>query len=112
MVLCFIVIFSTCLTAVYSGWLIYGVLFSSIHLSSRGTIISNIYLRLPCAVLGLGALFGGIIIQSIVLDFNVVFEVCGLLKLIPISCIISGIGLLLSYVAFLKARLYNGSPNS
>jgi len=110
LILCFIVIFSTCLTAIYRGWLIYGVLFSSISFSSGGPMVANIYLSLPCRILGFGALFGGMLMQSMILDFNINFEVCGLLKIIPISCVVGGIGGLLSYVLFLKKSLYSGRP--
>lgn len=99
-IMCFMVVFSTCLTAVYSGILIYSVFFSSIFFRQEMTIVSNVYLSVPCCILGLGALFGGITMQSVVLDFNVVFEVHGILKLIPTFCVIRGVVGVIRYIKF------------
>lgn len=102
-ILCFIVVFSTCLTAVYRGWLIYGVLFSSSSFSGGMVMVSNTYLTLPCCVLGLGALFGGIFMQSIILDFNTSFEVYGIFKVIPGLCVVGGIAGLVRYISIIKS---------
>jgi len=63
------------------------------------------YLIIPCSVLGLGALFGGVVIQSVVLDFNVVFEVIGVLKLVPSLCVAVGALGLATYLFLLKLSL-------
>lgn len=101
MVLCVIVVLSTCLTVVYSGWMVFRVFYNSIRPAVVGSCISRWYVIFPCRVLGLGALFGGFIIQSIVLEFNRMFNVFGNFKLVPIFCVIIG-GLLLSGYIFVN----------
>lgn len=106
-VLCLMVIFSTCLTSIYRGWLIYGVFFSPSSFGSGFRIVSNRFLSIPCRFLGVGALFGGILIQSVVLDFNIFFEVLGVLKIVPIGCLFSGILGLIIYLTYLGIKVYD-----
>jgi len=89
-VLCCMVVVSTCLTALYRGIIVYGVLFGRIRPRYIGGMVSRSYVYFPCRVLGLGALFGRYFLQSRVLMFNTVFNLNENLKLIPIICVISG----------------------
>lgn len=70
----------------------------STSISIIGTIVSNSYVYVPCFILGVGALFGGLAMQRIVLDFNLVFNLQGVLKLAPISCVGTGIGVGVVYI--------------
>ena len=63
-----------------------------------GEIVSDSYVWLPCFILGVGALFGGIIIQRLVLDFNIFFCLQGILKLAPIICVICGFSIGFIYI--------------
>nr|YP_006576378.1 NADH dehydrogenase subunit 5 [Iridona iridescens]AEV94272.1 NADH dehydrogenase subunit 5 [Iridona iridescens] len=107
LILCVLVIFSTCLTVIYSGWLMFSVFFLSNSFSSGLSMVSGLFLSIPCTILGLGALFGGFFLQSIVLDFNTSFEVCGMMKLIPISCVVLGVMGLMLYISILKVGIFN-----
>jgi len=69
-------------------------------------MVSNSFLTVPCSILGLGALFGGMVMQSVVLDFNVAFEVYRVFKLVPRICVVRGVVGLLGYVTLLKLRVY------
>ena len=89
-VLCLIVVFSTCLTGVYSGLLIVSIITSSIRTPYIGSINSMRYITAPCTTLGVGALVGGLLIQRAVLDFNMVFRLFGVTKVIPFLCVIVG----------------------
>lgn len=95
LVLCLILIVSTCLTAVYSGIIAIRLLKNSISYSYMGSIVSNSYINFPCLVLGLGALFGGVVIESLILDFNINFNIYNILKIIPIGCVVVGIIILI-----------------
>lgn len=76
----------------------YRLLSSSIKASYVGSIMSGRYVNIPCSILGLGALFGGVVMQSVIIRFNEVFILYGLLKLVPIVCVMLGICVLLSYL--------------
>ena len=80
LVLGFIVIISTCLTAVYRGCILYKVLFSSMDIGFIRSMVSSVYVRIPCGILGFGALFGGFIMQSIIIRFNRVFRLYSVMK--------------------------------
>lgn len=78
--------------------MVYRLLSSNIGARLVGSIISNEYVVIPCRILGLGALFGGIIIQSTVISFNDFFVLPRILKLVPILCVSLGILFLVGYV--------------
>nr|YP_006576390.1 NADH dehydrogenase subunit 5 [Hiatula diphos]AEV94284.1 NADH dehydrogenase subunit 5 [Hiatula diphos] len=84
-------VLATCLTAFYSGLMLYSVSTFSIGASYSSSMISSYYVIVPCSILGIGALFGGITMQSFSLGFNVMFYVQGLFKLVPILCVVSGL---------------------
>ena len=108
-VLCFMVVLSTCLTAIYRGWLIYGVFFSSINFSSGFSIISNSFLSIPCSLLGVGAVVGGMRMQCLILEFNTSFEVLGMIKLVPFGCVVIGITGLVIYITSLNLIIFRSS---
>lgn len=105
LVLFLIVIISTCLTAVYRGITVLRLMNFSISRVYNGIIVSSNYVSLPCGVLGLGALFGGGIIQNLVLDLNFNFNIYRSLKIVPIFCVIFGIILLI--IISLKIGIYS-----
>lgn len=72
-------------------------------------MVSSEYVVIPCSVLGFGALFGGIGLQGLVLDFNEVFSVFGVVKLIPRLCLTGGIFFLFVYLGYGKANSYRRS---
>ena len=98
MVLCVMVIFSTCLTALYRGLMVFSVYFFSMEFSNIGSCVSRSFVILPCSVLGFGALFGGILMQSFVLEFNLFFSLSGIVKIMPFLCFVSGLFLLFSFI--------------
>lgn len=91
LVLFLMVVISTCLTAIYGGWMVYSLLKFNIGVNNVGSIISNEYVTIPCRILGFGAIFGGIFIQCVVISFNEFFTLFRVLKLIPILCVSFGI---------------------
>nr|YP_009642902.1 NADH dehydrogenase subunit 5 [Gari elongata]QCQ20466.1 NADH dehydrogenase subunit 5 [Gari elongata] len=92
------VVLATCLTGFYSGLVLYSVMKLSLNVSYSSSMISSYYVVIPCSVLGVGALIGGMIMQSLSLGFNVNFYVDGVFKLIPILCVISGLSVLVGYI--------------
>lgn len=72
-----------------------------------GDITSNSFVWFPCFLLGVGALFGGFVIQSIILSFNISFRLQGVLKLAPILCVIRGVSLGLIYILNFLLNLRN-----
>lgn len=87
--------------------MVYRLLSSNIGVSYVGSIVSNEYVVVPCRVLGLGALFGGMLIQSFVIRFNDCFVLPEVLKLIPILCVSFGLIFLLIYAYSQGASVYN-----
>nr|YP_009642914.1 NADH dehydrogenase subunit 5 [Sanguinolaria ovalis]QCQ20478.1 NADH dehydrogenase subunit 5 [Sanguinolaria ovalis] len=91
-------VLATCLTAFYSGLMLYSVAGFSIGASYSSSMVSNYYVVIPCSILGVGALFGGITMQSFSLGFNVLFYAEGLYKLVPILCVVSGLSALAGFM--------------
>lgn len=106
-VLCLMVVLSTCLTGVYRGLLVLRVTRSSIRNSYIGSINSTSYITFPCRILGVGALGGGYFMQTTVLDFNTVFRLYGNMKMIPFLCFITGVVTVIFYRLSLLGISYN-----
>nr|YP_010447207.1 NADH dehydrogenase subunit 5 [Donax dysoni]UTM92215.1 NADH dehydrogenase subunit 5 [Donax dysoni] len=100
------VLISTCLTAFYSGLMVFSVSKSCMVFPGMGDMISNSYVIIPCFVLGVGALFGGLIMQSMILSFNSIFILQGVVKLLPIMCVMVGLVLLVLMVFTTNALVY------
>ena len=107
LVLCLMVVVSTCLTTVYRGWLVYSVFFQSANLGFMGSIVSNEYIIIPSSILGLGALFGGVFLQATVLELNSVFLMVDLLKVVPILCVFFGLMRVFLSVAFVENLMFS-----
>nr|QID02651.1 NADH dehydrogenase subunit 5 [Scrobicularia plana] len=107
MVLCLMVVLSTCLTGVYSGLLVLSVTSSSMSNSYMGSMNSTSYITFPCSILGVGALGGGYFMQTTVLDFNTVFSLYGNMKMIPFLCFITGVVTVIFYSLSLLGMSYN-----
>ena len=90
-VLCVIVALSTCLTVLYRSYMLSRVFFSSIGPAYVGSCLSSKYARVPCRILGSGALFGGILMQSFVLEFNCFFSLFEIIKVVPLLCVCFGL---------------------
>nr|YP_006576438.1 NADH dehydrogenase subunit 5 [Solecurtus divaricatus]AEV94332.1 NADH dehydrogenase subunit 5 [Solecurtus divaricatus] len=93
-----IVVVSTCLTAFYSSLMLYSVMVFSMSKAYYSSMSANYYVVFPCSVLGLGALFGGLVMQSSFLDFNVMFYLQGIGKVVPIMCVLLGVSLMMMFV--------------
>nr|AJC10832.1 NADH deshydrogenase subunit 5 [Macoma balthica]AJC10845.1 NADH deshydrogenase subunit 5 [Macoma balthica] len=91
LVLFLMVVISTCLTAIYGGWMVYSLLKFNMGVNNVGSMISNEYVTIPCSILGFGAMFGGMFMQCVVISFNEFFTLFSVLKLIPILCVSFGI---------------------
>jgi len=100
LVLFVMIVVSTCLTAFYSGLMLYSVGGFSQTFPMSARIVSRFYVVIPCSLLGVGALFGGLFIQSVFLGFNVLFYVEGIFKLVPILCVMVGLSSLLVFIVF------------
>nr|YP_009431953.1 NADH dehydrogenase subunit 5 [Donax trunculus]ATA66402.1 NADH dehydrogenase subunit 5 [Donax trunculus] len=102
------VVVSTCLTAFYSLWVLVGTMSGSIMFPMSGDMVSSSYVSVPCFILGVGALFGGLTLQSIVLDFNMSFSLQGMVKVIPIMCVMGGVAGLCSFLFMNYSSRYEG----
>nr|YP_009431966.1 NADH dehydrogenase subunit 5 [Donax variegatus]ATA66415.1 NADH dehydrogenase subunit 5 [Donax variegatus] len=101
-----LVILSTCLTAFYSLLMLVSVMSGACGSPFLGDMKSNLYVLIPCFILGVGALFGGVVMQSLVLDFNMSFSLQGLVKVVPITCVTTGVVAILAYVSYSSESRY------
>lgn len=88
--------------------MVYRVLFGRIRFGYIGSMVSRPYVYIPCSILGTGALFGGIFLQSIVAEFNITFGLGGILKIIPIMCVLGGVAMLRLFLIYGLLRNYAG----
>ena len=97
---------STLLTTLYRGIIVYKVIFGSLRIRVSGRISFNLFVIIPCRVLGMGALLGGLIMQAFVLDFNEIFSIFGLMKLLPSVCLTGGVISFIILVLYKNSQLY------
>nr|AQZ26103.1 NADH dehydrogenase subunit 5 [Semelidae sp. STW-2017] len=106
LILCVLVMVSTCLTAVYSGMMILS-LFSNMNvINFMGSMSANKYVVMPCSILGIGALFGGFFMQLYILDFSNIFSLYNILKLVPFLCVVCGVSFLSCFYFIMSSQNY------
>nr|YP_006576402.1 NADH dehydrogenase subunit 5 [Nuttallia olivacea]AEV94296.1 NADH dehydrogenase subunit 5 [Nuttallia olivacea] len=86
-----LVCISTCLSVMYSFWLLACIYPARMYMSYMWGLGNDLYTSVACSVLGLGALFGGVIMQSVILSFSDECSVDTQLKLMPFVCFMLGL---------------------
>nr|YP_006576414.1 NADH dehydrogenase subunit 5 [Semele scabra]AEV94308.1 NADH dehydrogenase subunit 5 [Semele scabra] len=107
-VLFVLVVVSTCLTVLYSGLMVLSLVRFSMYEGYKGVMVSGAYVMFPCSVLGVGSLFGGLVMQYLVLEFNASFVLVGYVKMVPIVCVCLGIMGVLVYKVTGVLNTYTG----